>query len=130
MAAYEPNDCTTCHRFRPEKIRHGARQLRAEVALEVEGEDRRSVRIRFRDGESVVGREPGVDVHIPLPQVSRRHALLRVWGGRVTVEDLKSRNGTVLDGARLEVEVEVRAAASLRFGGVSAKLVAAARDPD
>jgi two-component system response regulator AtoC len=49
----------------------------------------------------VVGRGPDVDVTVACEMASRRHAILHI-GSHVEVEDLGSRNGTVLAGARLK----------------------------
>ena len=52
-------------------------------------------------GELVVGR---ADAHVIVedPAVSRRHAVVRLEGDRVTVEDLGSTNGTWVNGRRIE----------------------------
>ncbi|MGC9504362.1 FHA domain-containing protein [Baaleninema sp.] len=62
---------------------------------------------------SIVGRNdpPHVQVDIDLtdcelsdpPMVSRRHAVLQWQNGNLTVRDLGSRNGTFIDGAKLEL---------------------------
>lgn len=49
-----------------------------------------------------LGRGPEADVVVPDPVVSGRHAALVAAGGRWRVEDLGSRNGTWLNGRRLE----------------------------
>jgi len=51
--------------------------------------------------ELCIGRE-GQEVTVDDPGVSRRHALLRVAGEVVTIEDLGSLNGTFVNGRRLE----------------------------
>ncbi len=61
--------------------------------------------------EITIGRDAGIaDACIPLDRyVSRKHAQLHVDGERLILTDLKSRNGTKLDGkilshdARLEI---------------------------
>jgi len=59
---------------------------------------------QLHDGEIVVGR--GEDVHLLLPNisVSRHHARLHVHGDEVRVEDLDSRNGTLVNGEALSGE--------------------------
>src|SRR5882762_2247779 len=49
----------------------------------------------------VVGRDPECDRLINDPAASRRHCAFTLRHGRVWVEDLGSRNGTFLNGARL-----------------------------
>jgi hypothetical protein len=53
---------------------------------------------RLREGDNVLGREAGLAVRIDRPGVSRRHACIRVEGGRATLTDLDSKNGTFVGG--------------------------------
>jgi len=48
-----------------------------------------------------VGRDPGNDIVINHPQISRQHARLMRQGGLMVLEDLNSRNGTFVNGIRL-----------------------------
>lgn len=48
-----------------------------------------------------LGREPGNDIVINHPQVSRRHARITRQGGFMVIEDLGSTNGTFANGMRL-----------------------------
>lgn len=54
------------------------------------------------NGNMRVGRAPGVDIRLDEPQISREHALFRVHGRKVTIEDLGSSNGTLLNGKPLQ----------------------------
>ena len=58
--------------------------------------------IGLREGDNLIGRTPDCAVRIDSPQVSRHHARIRVHDGRATVEDLESKNGTFVDGARVD----------------------------
>jgi hypothetical protein len=51
---------------------------------------------------SYVGRDPKCDVVIPQPTVGQRHALIRFDGGAFWLRDLRSRNGTWVNNARLD----------------------------
>jgi two-component system, NtrC family, response regulator AtoC len=51
-----------------------------------------------QDGQIVIGREAGTDLVIDDSRVSRKHARVRWDGGQLLVEDLGSRNGTVING--------------------------------
>ena len=53
------------------------------------------------DGDVSIGRAPQNDVSIDDPSISRRHAILHVRPGRVTIEDLGSANGTRIADAKL-----------------------------
>src|SRR3981081_493023 len=59
------------------------------------------------DGELVIGRESG-GLDIGDPQLSRRHAAVRLRGDTVVVEDLGSRNGTYVNGARINRPTRLR----------------------
>jgi pSer/pThr/pTyr-binding forkhead associated (FHA) protein len=50
----------------------------------------------LNDGENIVGREPDAHIYLPSSSVSRRHARITVNGHRAGIEDLESKNGTLL----------------------------------
>jgi DNA-binding winged helix-turn-helix (wHTH) protein len=54
------------------------------------------------EGESILGRDPGAQVLVDVPGVSRRHARIVVRGTEATVEDLGSKNGTFLEDKRVD----------------------------
>jgi pSer/pThr/pTyr-binding forkhead associated (FHA) protein/soluble lytic murein transglycosylase-like protein len=58
--------------------------------------------IELERNESIVGRSPDCDIHIDADGVSREHAYLRVSGGKVSIEDNESRNGTFVNEERVE----------------------------
>ena len=51
-----------------------------------------------------IGRDPGNDVVLESPQVSRFHALAERVGQRFRIRDLQSSNGTFVNGARIDGE--------------------------
>ena len=57
--------------------------------------------IELAEGENVVGRDRGVAVWIDDVAVSRHHARIVVGAGRATIEDLGSKNGTLVRGERI-----------------------------
>lgn len=63
------------------------------------------------------------------PQVSRRHIELRADAGRVTVSDIGSTNGTVVDGRKITGPVELRPGVRAQLGGTTVEL-AETTDPD
>ncbi|SOD93646.1 FtsK/SpoIIIE domain-containing protein [Blastococcus haudaquaticus] len=68
-------------------------------------------------GRHVIGRGGDCAIRLPDPDVSRRHATVRVGGGAVTVADLASSNGSRLDDEELTAEpLEWSAGAVLRLG--------------
>lgn len=52
--------------------------------------------IPLGDGEHILGRDRDAAVPLDLPSVSRRHARIVVAGDVVTIEDLGSKNGTLV----------------------------------
>jgi len=56
----------------------------------------RDKEIRMQDGENIIGRDPTAAVCADLPSVSRRHARIVVSPEGATLEDLGSKNGTLL----------------------------------
>src|SRR5689334_23596571 len=67
--------------------------------LEVEGR-----RVDLRAGAVTIGRSRGCGVVLRDPSVSRTHALLSLSGGRATLQDLRSSNGTYVNGRRIDVD--------------------------
>ncbi|MFV2072762.1 MAG: sigma 54-interacting transcriptional regulator [Thermoanaerobaculales bacterium] len=65
---------------------------------DLQGEPRLFV---LREGDNPVGADPVNAVHIPVRQVSRHHAVLRVGSEGVRLEDLGSTNGTYVNGVRV-----------------------------
>jgi len=57
--------------------------------------------VALREGENVLGRDRDVAVWFDATDVSRRHARIVIAGGRAILEDLDSKNGTYVRGARI-----------------------------
>lgn len=76
----------------------------------------------LRGARAVVGRESPADIIVPVNAVSRVHAELVVERGGVTVRDLNSTNGTLVDG-RLVKEARLETGQELRFGDAIFKFV-------
>jgi DNA-binding winged helix-turn-helix (wHTH) protein len=77
---------------------------------------------RLREGDNVIGREAGLAVRIDRPGVSRRHACIRVEGGRATLTDLGSKNGTFVGGESLTSSSALHDGDEVRLG-LSVKVV-------
>ncbi len=71
---------------------------------------------KLDDREATLGRAPGCEVLLDDPTVSSRHAVLSPRGGRLLVDDLGSRNGTLLNGRRLKGPTEVSAGDRIGVG--------------
>ncbi len=53
-------------------------------------------------GENVVGRDRNADVSIDDSTISRRHVRIRIAGKGATIEELGSKNGTFVQGKKIE----------------------------
>jgi pSer/pThr/pTyr-binding forkhead associated (FHA) protein len=73
-------------------------------------------RLTFPNGEYYIGR--GAECHIRSDSdwVSRQHALLRVTASTASLRDLGSRNGTLVNGALVDHELELRNGDLLQLG--------------
>jgi hypothetical protein len=60
-----------------------------------------SKQIPLTTGENILGREPEATACLDAATVSRRHARIVILGSEATLEDLGSKNGTYLRGARI-----------------------------
>lgn len=68
------------------------------------------------EGETSLGRSEEMDVVLAGELVSRRHALLRVRDGALTVLDAGSRNGTLVNGVLVRDEMELAAGDRIEIG--------------
>jgi len=68
------------------------------------------------DGEVTVGRSRASTIHVDSEKVSRNHAIIRHDEDGVTVEDLGSRNGTRLNGAKINGTYTVASGDELSIG--------------
>jgi pSer/pThr/pTyr-binding forkhead associated (FHA) protein len=89
-----------------------------DVKLVIEKGTAKNKVIRLRSAETVVGRQKGSDLRIPSSQVSRRHCVLFFRDDYLTVEDLESANGTLLNGVRIAGKEVVRPGDRLEIGPV------------
>ncbi len=71
---------------------------------------------QLTDQEATVGRAPGCAVLIDDPTVSSRHARLSLQGELLVVDDLGSRNGTLVNGRRVQGPTQLSAGDRLGVG--------------
>ncbi len=93
-------------------------------------------RVRYRNtyyelplGEFFVGRAPGCQLVLDDPRVSRRHTVFHVEAQRLTVEDLRSRNGTLVNGVLLKAPLVLADRDLVTVGSQEIRVVAV-RDTD
>ena len=80
--------------------------------------------IVLEDGDNTVGRDPQCTVWLDASGVSRRHARIRTVRGddAVLLQDLGSKNGTLVENAPITGEVRLTDGAVIQIGSVQLKL--------
>jgi len=74
--------------------------------------------VLLHEGDNTIGREEGCEVWVDSTTVSRRHARIRLTDGRATIEDLGSKNGTFVRGAKIAAPAELADGDTLEVGSV------------
>jgi DNA-binding winged helix-turn-helix (wHTH) protein len=78
-------------------------------------------RIALRSGENIIGRDIDDGIRVESPTVSRRHARIVVSDGGATLEDLESKNGTLLRGRACTGVERLTDGDEIRAGAVALK---------
>src|ERR1700744_1106666 len=60
---------------------------------------------RVDEGETFLGRGQGATIRLTDDGISRKHARIVQQGGEVSIEDLKSSNGTIVNGAPVDTQL-------------------------
>jgi DNA-binding winged helix-turn-helix (wHTH) protein len=74
-------------------------------------------------GENLLGRDPQATVYIDHPSVSRHHARISIHQASAVLEDLRSRNGTFVDGRHIETPTEIHDGAIIGLGPITLTFV-------
>ena len=74
------------------------------------------------EGSHLIGRRPDCAITIDEPSVSRVHARLQISRIGMMVEDLRSKNGTFVDGRRIAAVTELLPRGSIRIGEVDVEI--------
>ena len=83
-----------------------------------EAADGRRIPVASVGSELLVGRAENAGLLLPGTLVSRQHARVWISGGRFSVEDLGSRNGTFVNGVRVAGPTWLQDGDALRVGDV------------
>jgi DNA-binding winged helix-turn-helix (wHTH) protein len=83
------------------------------------------------EGENIIGRDPACSVWLDDPDVSRRHARIRVDSaqGCALLDDLNSTNGTSLGRSRVKAETRLADGDVIRVGPVELRFRDALNEP-
>ena len=74
--------------------------------------------IPLHEGENILGRTDDAVAWIDSSRVSRRHARIVVSGGKATIEDLGSKNGTSVSGRRIDRPTPLEGGDQIELGSV------------
>ena len=80
-------------------------------------------------GETLFGRDPAAEVCIDHPSVSRRHASLLIGADGAVLRDLGSRNGTFLNGRRLDGPMAIGSGAVIGLGPITLTFLVVSAPP-
>ena len=69
----------------------------------------------LREGKNVIGRDPDAQIRLDSAAVSRRHAAILITGDDAVLQDLGSRNGTHVNGEKLEAARPLRAGDEIKI---------------
>lgn len=82
----------------------------------------RGIRVGLGAPRTTVGRQDDCDGVLDDPTVSRRHAVVELDAGGLTLRDLGSRNGTAVNGSPVVGSVRLHAGDVVSFGSVEARV--------
>ena len=68
------------------------------------------------DGTYIIGRGQNCHLRLDFPDVSERHAILTVRGGHAAIEDLRSVNGTFVNGEEIDTTVPLDGGMVVQIG--------------
>ncbi len=74
------------------------------------------VQYKVSKGAAVIGRAPNAELRVEDDGISRTHARIRAETGRAWVEDMGSRNGTFVNGAKITAAIELRDGDKIQVG--------------
>lgn len=70
-------------------------------------------------GQNLLGRDPAADIRIDAVGISRRHAMIVVADHEVLLNDLASKNGTYVNGVRVNDPIALGERADIQLGSLS-----------
>jgi hypothetical protein len=79
--------------------------------------------LKLADGVTTLGRHDDCLIRIKSSQVSRRHCEILEVGGKLTVRDLGSSNGTFVNGKRVLGQQPLKAGDELTVGAITLRVV-------
>jgi serine phosphatase RsbU (regulator of sigma subunit) len=85
----------------------------------------RTISYALKEGTIAIGRSAESDLRLEHPSVSRKHAELVVDADGIRISDLGSRNGTVVNGAKITAPTEIHEGDEIKLSDVTLRIVGA-----
>jgi pSer/pThr/pTyr-binding forkhead associated (FHA) protein len=76
-------------------------------------------RLTIPEGETLIGRDESCQIRLATNEVSRQHCRLVCKGDQITLQDLGSRNGTLVNNVAVHGEVQLSPSDTFRVGPVT-----------
>jgi pSer/pThr/pTyr-binding forkhead associated (FHA) protein len=89
-----------------------------DVILKVTKGSKIGAKIAVKKEEFLIGRSPECHLCAGSTSISRRHCAIARTGTKVTIKDLGSRNGTLVNGVKAEGEVELQSGDEITIGSL------------
>ena len=86
------------------------------ASFKIQSGSRRGKRLRISRDRLVIGRHPGCDIVLESAAVSRQHAEVTLSDGEVWITDLRSRNGTAVNGRQVAERQRLQAGDEIMVG--------------
>ncbi len=96
---------------------------RAAALVVIHGEDL-GKKYDLTDRQLIIGRSSKADVQVDQESVSRNHAKVKADGGRITIEDMGSTNGTFVNDEQVEGQLKLRNGDFIKIGRTIFKFIA------
>ena len=85
-------------------------------------------RRRLEDGAYFIGRGASCAICLPFPEISERHAFVTLSGAQATIKDMRSANGTYVNGVAIDDLVPLAPDAVVQIGNCMLRFSPAAAE--
>jgi pSer/pThr/pTyr-binding forkhead associated (FHA) protein len=89
-----------------------------DVILKVTEGSKAGTKIAVKKEKFLIGRSPECHLCAGSTSISRKHCLIRRDGKKLFIEDLGSRNGTIVNGKKIKGEVELKSGDEIAIGNL------------
>jgi len=87
-----------------------------DVILKVLKGSKAGAKIAVKKDEFLIGRSPNCNLCVGSTSISRKHCLIKRSGSEVTIQDLGSRNGTLINGKKISEETALSSGDEITIG--------------